>query len=120
MEMNRNYTRVYVAGPLRGNWLKKKINIYRAKKTAEWLWKRGLAVFCPHMNSGFVDSFETDDFVLPANVDFMHSCDVLLVTGKWWKSQGTTWEIKRAYEHAMPIYFDKVVLYKDLLGDDVK
>ncbi len=117
MEMNRNYKRVYVAGPLRGNLIKKRINIYRAKKTATWLWKRGMAVYCPHANSGWVDWIETDGFVIPANLDFMYSCDIILIVGKWYNSKGTVEEMKKAYESGMVIYFNKELLYQDMLKE---
>jgi hypothetical protein len=116
MGEDKQYIRVYVAGSLRGNFLKKKINIYRAKKVVKWLWKRGIAVYSPHMNSGWIDSPETDKFVVPANLDFMYSCDVLLAIGKWYNSMGTIEEIEKAYKISMPVYYDKVSLYKDILN----
>ena len=118
MENNeKDYIRVYIAGRLRGNWIQKRINIWRAKRIAKWLWKRGIAVFCPHANSGYIDSKKTDEFVIRANIDFMLSCDVILVFDKkWYNSKGTMKEITKAYSDQINLYFYK----EDLLNDKLR
>lgn len=104
---------IYLVGPLRGNFFKKLLNIYRAKKAASKIWNHKIAVFVPHINSGWIDSPETDEFVLPANIDMINRCDAIFVLGKWYKSRGSIAEIKYAYKNAIPIYFSLQMLLHD-------
>lgn len=110
---------IYVAGPLRGNLIKKWWNIYKAKRIAELFWRHGIAVYSPHLNSGWLNTPETDEFVLPANIDIMGRCDALYIMKNWRKSKGTKLEIRAAIGYKMPIFFSfKVTMqYIDRLQD---
>jgi len=106
---------VYVAGSLRGNKIKKWLNIRKAKKICAYLWKNGVAVYSPHLNSGYIDSPETDDFVMGANIEMLKRCDAIFVMSKWEKSIGTINEMIMSLDLDMPIYF-----YMELLIDHYK
>lgn len=110
--MNKIYW-VYIAGALRGNFFKKMINISRARNYALMLWENNIAAFCPHINSGWIDSPSTDGFILPANINILLRCDAILVIPKWQNSKGTIEEIKMAYLNSIPIYFN----WKNLIQD---
>ena len=100
------YLWVYVAGPLRGNWIKKKINIYKAKKISKLLWDNKLAAFCPHLNSGFYDNINTDEFVLKANIDLLRRMDAILVLDGWTESEGTKNEVLYAKSIGMTVFYE--------------
>ena len=97
---------IYLAGALRGNFVKKWINIRKAKKIAKYLWLHNIAVLCPHLNSGWIDNFKTDEFILQANIEFMKRCDVVIVINNWGNSEGTKTEIRHAIINGIPIFFD--------------
>ena len=95
---------VYLAGKLRGNFITKWLYIRKAKRMAEFLWINGVVVVSPHANSGWVDTPETDKFVLPANIHLMKMCDAVVLLDNWKTSVGTREEIKEALKSKMPIF----------------
>lgn len=87
---------IYLAGALRGkNKREKKRNMRRAERWAERLWRMGFAVYSPHLNSGWLDTPETDPHVIPANIQLMLMCDITVVMPKWENSTGTKEEINQ-------------------------
>jgi len=104
---------VYVAGKYRSKWfgyfniLGVAINIWRARKVARELFKKGIVAICPHSNSAFFDFFDKvpDEIILPACIELMKRCDAVLVTGKHWESSGTIAEIKEAYSAFIPVFY---------------
>jgi len=111
---------VYLAGKLRGNWFQKWMNIRRMKRIATYLWKKGIAVYSPHLNSGHVDSKETDKFVLPANIEMLKRCDAIYVTKKWENSQGTKDEIEVAMADRIPIFYNSKTLILNYGANNIK
>lgn len=101
---------VYVAGPLRGNFIQKRINIYRAKKMCRYLWKNKIIVYSPHLNSGWIDHPKTDPFVLPANIEILRRCDAIFCIEGWKDSQGTKEELMEAINQKIPFFFNKITL----------
>lgn len=97
-------TIVYLAGPLRGNIIRKWANIYVAKKYARMLWHLGYIVYSPHLNSGWLDHPLTDKMVMTANIVLLGKCDCLVLMDGWEQSVGTLAEIRAANEMAMPVY----------------
>lgn len=110
---------IYIAGALRGNTFKKWLNIRKAKNVAETLWRLDVAVYSPHLNSGWLDSPETDVFLLPANIDIMLRCDAIYVMDNWRKSEGTKKEITEALRLRMPVYFNLGHLLHDIKMDQL-
>ena len=70
---------IYVAGALRGNFVEKFFNKRKTKKVVGYFWRNNICVYSPHFNSGWVDSEETDKFVLPANIEILRRCDAMFV-----------------------------------------
>lgn len=103
MERIEHKGMIYLAGALRGNIIKKTINMITAKKWALHYWKSGYIVYSPHLNSGWLDTPETDKFVLPANLEILRRCDKLVVMPNWRNSRGTIQEVKFAKKHGIPI-----------------
>ncbi len=95
---------VYLAGKLRGNFITKWLHIRKAKRMAEFLWVNGVVVVSPHANSGWIDTPETDKFVLPANIHLMKMCDAVVLLDNWKTSTGTREEIKEALKSKIPIF----------------
>lgn len=95
---------VYLAGKLRGNFITKWLHIRKAKRVAEELWINGVVVVSPHANSGWIDTPETDKFVLPANIHLMKMCDAVVLLDNWKTSVGTKEEIRQALKAKMPIF----------------
>lgn len=99
---------IYLAGALRGkNKREKKRNMRRAKRWAERLWRMGFAVYSPHLNSGWLDTPETDPHVIPANIQLMLMCDITVVMPNWENSIGTKEEIKQCEKRRHPIFYIK-------------
>lgn len=109
-----NVVVVYVAGALRGNIFKKFFNFRKVHKLCKKLWLNNIAAYSPHKNSGWLDSKETDKFVILANIEMMLRCDILLVADNWEKSVGTLNEMAVAQLDRMPIYVDINKLINDI------
>lgn len=107
---------IYLAGALRGkNKQEKKRNMRRAKRWAERLWRMGFAVYSPHLNSGWLDTPETDPHVIPANIQLMLMCDITVVMPNWENSTGTKEEIKQCGLKKQPVYYLKDKRMPDLV-----
>lgn len=111
---------VYVAGPLRGNFIKKFFNIRRAKRICKYLWENDVAVYSPHLNSGFIDSKETDRFILPANIEILLRCDAMYMIRGWIDSRGSIAEMHKAIDAKIPIYFSSKHLIDHYKNDKFK
>lgn len=97
---------IYLAGALRGkNKREKKRNMRRAKWWAERLWRMGFAVYSPHLNSGWLDTPETDPHVIPANIQLMLMCDITVVMPNWENSTGTKEEINQCRINMQPVVY---------------
>lgn len=97
---------LYLAGPYRaGHGRSVHINIYNARAHAADLWKKGYAVFCPHMNSAHLDGTVPDEIFLKADIIFMMKCDVVAMMPNWKESAGA---IK---EHEIAFQLNKEIIY---------
>ena len=97
---------IYLAGALRGkNKREKRRNMKRAEKWAERLWRMGFAVYSPHLNSGWLDTPETDPHVIPANIHLMLLCDMICVMPNWENSSGTKAEIEICKQNQVPAIY---------------
>ena len=95
---------VYTAGPYRGNFFKKILNIWRARKTAQILWNNGFGVICPHMNS-MLFSEKNNDLILNAYLELVKKSNVVVLLPGYEKSSGTLEEIKIAKKNKIPVYY---------------
>jgi nucleoside 2-deoxyribosyltransferase len=96
----------YIAGPYRA---KTKLgiirNILKARKIAKKYWRKGYAVFCPHLNSALMDGTAPDEVFLKGDLEFLQHADILVVTPGWERSKGTLAEIEFAKEKGIPIQY---------------
>lgn len=104
--MSEDIILVYLAGPLRGTWSEKRRNMRQAQRMARMLWLEGIAVYSPHLNSGWLDTPKTDQFILPANIDILKRCDALFIMNGWRRSQGTKTEMRCAIDMKIPMFFN--------------
>ena len=85
---------VFVSGPYRGKITE---NIRIARQHAEMLWKKGYAVFCPHLNSAHMDGVASDETFLNGDLEILSRCDLVYLLPGWEQSKGARkeWELAR-------------------------
>jgi len=105
---------VYVAGALRGNFIRKWLNFKKIHKICKKLWSNNIINYSPHKNSGWFDNKKTDEFMLASNIELLKRCDILFVVDNWKKSSGTMGELIEAIRSGKKIYFDIDDLIEDL------
>ncbi len=97
----------YIAGPYRA---KTKLgiirNILKARRVAKKYWRRGYAVFCPHLNSGLMDGIAPEEVFLRGDLEFLKHADILVVMPGWERSKGTIAEIEIAKARGIPITYE--------------
>jgi hypothetical protein len=97
---------VYIAGPLRGAtaWDVEQ-NIRRAEEVAVRVARAGGIPICPHANTRFINSQQTDEFWLEGDLEILRRCDGLVVVEGWENSAGTLGEIACAQAEDIPFIF---------------
>ena len=97
---------IYVAGPYRAE-TKAGIgqNIKRAREAAMYLWQRGWAVICPHLNSCHMDGIASDQTFLQGDLEILKRCDAIYMIQNWWKSEGTRNEHQFALDHGLDVFY---------------
>lgn len=101
---------IYLAGSISNgdtenkNYRKKALE--KARAVAEELWKKGLAVICPHLNNNFTKncSFTWEDY-LSGDILLIERVDALVMLPGWEKSRGATLEKAFAQRIGLPIYY---------------
>jgi hypothetical protein len=95
----------YVAGPYRGkthNEVQK--NIQNAREVAEFLWSKGFAVICPHMNSAFMSGCCDEKAFLAGYIEILKRCDFVVLVDGWEASAGSTDEGDCASDEGIEAY----------------
>jgi nucleoside 2-deoxyribosyltransferase len=110
---------IYLAGALRGTKEQKRINMERAQWWSEILWRSGFAVYSPHLNSGWLDTPETDVHVIPANIQLMKMCDIMCVMPFFESSKGTQEEIKVCIESKIPVMHLDINQTNDFISETI-
>ena len=96
----------YIAGPYRASTKLGVIrNILKARKAAKKYWRKGYAVFCPHLNSALMDGVAPDEVFLRGDLEFLQYADILVVIPGWERSTGTLAEIEFAKARGIPIQY---------------
>jgi hypothetical protein len=95
----------FICAPYRGSLFTRLRNIWRARKVAQFYWKQGYAVICPHMNSALFK--EEDGHFLEGYRELVKRSDVIFVAGGLTKGMqeevihgirnGVPWEISVSY-----------------------
>ena len=95
----------YVAGPYRAASESAVVrNIRNAEAVAAELWKAGLAVICPHMNTALMGGICSDDVWLRGDLVMLERCDLVVLVPGWQASIGTLAEVDRARACGIPVY----------------
>ena len=99
----------YIAGPYRGNTVNDIAeNIARAREVALKYWGKGYAVFCPHMNTAFMDGACDDDdkVFIVGGAEILKRCDVIVMMKDWAKSSGARDERTFARIHDIELIYE--------------
>jgi len=101
--------RVYVAGPYRAESpTGVMLNILRASRVAEFLWAKGYAVLCPHLNSALMTAVPPETF-LAGDLAWLATADIIVMLPGWSSSVGATQELVFAKTHGIDIvFFDQI------------
>ncbi len=96
---------VYIAGAYRGDGKPDTIyeNIQIVRKYAKKYWRLGYAVFCPHMNSAFMDGACSDETFLEGSIEILKRCDVIVMLPNWEQSAGSVDEFNLANDVGLQI-----------------
>lgn len=79
-------------------------NIQRAREVAEIIWQRGHYVFCPHLNTAFMDGLADDEQFLELGLLMIEKVDAICVVDGWLTSEGSMDEVNKAEELGKPVY----------------
>jgi hypothetical protein len=96
----------YVAGPYRARTIVGiVVNILRARKVANKLWKMGYAVICPHSNSALFDGAAPVQNFLQGDLQMLKLCEVIVLVPGWERSSGTWDEVAYAVNNNILIRY---------------
>jgi hypothetical protein len=97
---------IYTAGPYRAASEEDKArNVERAKWWAEALWRLGLTVICPHVNTYDMDMAIPPEEFVRRDLYLVGRCDAVFMLPGWEQSEGAGLERKFAMEHGIPIFY---------------
>jgi len=95
----------YIAGPYRAETPHRTLqNISSAESAAIALWRLGYAVICPHKNSSWFDGSCEDSVFLKGYLEILRHCNLMVLFGNWYSSNGTLIEREIALEIDIPIF----------------
>ena len=83
-------------------------NIEAAREVAVKYWRKGYAVFAPHLNTAHFDGLCPDEVWLKGDLEILRRCDVVVMMEEWWKSEGAK------AEHALALELGKEIIYEAL------
>ena len=89
---------VYIAGPYRARNGTILENIRAAEQVAIKYWRLGYFVFCPHLNSAFMDGVMPDEHFLESGLEFLRRADVVVFMRGHERSAGAMKELDLAIE----------------------
>lgn len=93
---------VYIAGPYRGNVVRRALNILRARRAAIFVWQHGGVALCPHLNTAFFDGHAPDETWLEGDLELLQRCDAVWTIDGWRESAGALTEDAAAYVVGIP------------------
>ncbi len=87
-------------------------NIKKAENAAIMLWKKGWAVFCPHLNNAHFEMYEeVADLHYQTWIDgtlaFLETVDAIFLLKEWQESKGTVGEYEYSVDHNIHVYYQK-------------
>lgn len=99
---------VYISGPYRSvPGLSTVVdNVWRARACAMKYWEKGYTVFCPHLNSAFMDGIIPDAEFLEADIVILRRCDIIVMMEGWGASIGAIKEHEEAEKSGIQIIYE--------------
>lgn len=101
---------VYISGPFRprqeGNCYEMRQNIRRAEALALEVWRIGGAALCPHLNTANFQGALPDDVWLEGDLEFVKTCDAMIMVEGWEGSEGANIERDFAFKMGVPVFYD--------------
>ena len=98
----------FISGPYRAkttNGIQE--NIERARQVAKKYWLKGFSVYCPHLNSAFMDGLVPDQVFLDGCLEMIKRLDplqdIFVLMKDWQKSTGAKKEFELALEQRLPV-----------------
>ena len=91
-----------------GSFLKKEDNVWMARHVAIELWKRDIAVICPHLNTQDFETEVSDDsiFVRGYLEIIRRIIDLMILLPNWQFSANSCREREEALRFKIPVYND--------------
>ena len=110
---------IYLSGAYRSKWglIGTLINIWKARRVAQRLWKQGWVVICPHLNTALFDSNDKIPYLQGDLEIITRCCDALYMMKNWYKSVGSNVEHRVAVELGLQIVY-ACDYYEKKGGDD--
>ena len=86
--------------------MKKEDNVWYARYVAIELWKRGITVICPHLNSQDFETEVSDDFIFVRGYleIIRRSIDLVILLPNWKFSANSCREREEALRFKIPVY----------------
>lgn len=95
----------YVIGPYRApTEASVRANIERARSYAEWFWKRGIPIICPHLNTAFMGGISADKVFLEGDLVILKRCDFAITVDGWQQSAGSKVEVITCEAWGIPVF----------------
>lgn len=107
--------RVYISGPLRApSVLEWAVNIFKAWCVARYYWSLGHAVFCPHLNTAFMDRSDLLGRTwIRGDLAWIRVSEVMIMMPGWMDSEGAKEEHTKALELKLEVkYLTPIEVWK--------
>lgn len=97
---------IYISGAYRSKWglLGVSVNIWKARRAAQRIWKDGDIALCPHMNTAF---FKEDSAYIRGDCEFVKRSDAIFMLRNWQNSSGASIEFQVARDNRLEIIFEE-------------
>lgn len=84
--------------------------ITEAREYAITLWRCGIAVICPPLNTMHMDHMAPRDVFLDGYLELLKRSDAVLVIGDWQTHEGCLGEVALAEKLKIPVFADHLAL----------
>ena len=98
---------IFISGPYRAKTERELVeNIRHAENASIRLWRKGWAVFCPHLNTAHFGGTCEDKVWLDGDLEILSRCDAIYMLSTWLDSTGAKAEYRKAQDLNMEIFFE--------------
>jgi len=98
----------YIAGPYSSKWgiIGNAINIWKARRAAQRLWREGRTVICPHLNSAFMTGLTQPQWV-ERDLKMLEFCSHIYMLKRWPDSPGALREWQFAKDKGLVVEYER-------------